>query len=65
MKGETYLGIKGHIICIDPVTGWERWRRHLKSGHLTTLDVIERNDHLSYKRRALWPEALDRRNPLA
>ena len=53
MQGETYLSIKGHIICIDPVTGWERWRHHLKSGHLTTLDVIERNDHLSYTRRVL------------
>ena len=41
MKNETYLGIKGHVICIDPVTGQERWRRHLKSGLLTTLNVME------------------------
>ena len=41
MKNETYLGIKGHVICIDPVTGQERWRRPLKGGHLTTLNVME------------------------
>jgi outer membrane protein assembly factor BamB len=41
MKNVTYLGIKGHVICIDTTTGQERWRSHLKSGHLTTLSVME------------------------
>ena len=41
MKKETYLGIKGHVICIDSVNGKEIWRRHLKSGYLTTLNVGE------------------------
>ncbi|MDB4288266.1 PQQ-like beta-propeller repeat protein [Akkermansiaceae bacterium] len=41
MKNDTYLGIKGHVVCIDTVTGQEVWRRHLKSGYLTTLSVGE------------------------
>ena len=41
MKNDTYLGIKGHVVCIDSITGHEVWRRHLKSGYLTTLSVGE------------------------
>ena len=39
MRTQTFLGIKGSVVCLDTATGTERWRRHLRSSQLTTLSV--------------------------
>ena len=32
-----YLGINGHVVCIDKSTGEERWKTKLKSSQLTNV----------------------------
>ena len=39
MNDRLYLGVKGHILCIDKSSGAEIWRRHLKSSSLTNLTL--------------------------
>lgn len=32
-----YIGMKGHVVCINSKTGKERWRTKLKSADLTNI----------------------------
>lgn len=38
---DLYLGMKGHIVCINKHNGAEKWRTKLRSGEITTLLVQE------------------------
>ncbi|MGJ8697321.1 MAG: PQQ-binding-like beta-propeller repeat protein [Verrucomicrobiaceae bacterium] len=39
MDNEFYFGVKGHVVCIDPATGIEKWKTHLKSSYITNLVI--------------------------
>jgi outer membrane protein assembly factor BamB len=36
-SGPLYIGIKGHVVAIDPATGSEIWRCRLKSSGYVTV----------------------------
>lgn len=42
-----YLGISGHVVCIDRETGRENWRTKLKNSQLTNI-MIDNNTILAY-----------------
>lgn len=37
MNDRLYIGIKGHVLCIDKGSGREIWKTHLKKSSLTNL----------------------------
>ena len=39
MNNHLYIGVKGHVVCLDKRTGKEIWKTHLKSSGLTNLVV--------------------------
>lgn len=39
MNEDFYFGVKGRVVCIDPTTGKEKWRTHLKGSAITNLVV--------------------------
>lgn len=39
MKDHLYIGVKGHVVCLDRRTGTEIWKTHLKSSGLTNLVI--------------------------
>ena len=39
-----YIGIKGHVLCLDKATGNVQWEQKLRSGDLT--NVIQDGNHI-------------------
>ena len=39
MDEDFYFGVKGRVVCIDPTSGTEKWRTHLKGSSITNLVV--------------------------
>ena len=39
MNDQLFIGIKGHVVCIDKNSGREIWRNHLKKSSLTNLTL--------------------------
>ena len=39
MNDRLYIGIKGHVLCMDKGSGREIWRTHLKSSTLTNITL--------------------------
>ena len=39
MNNHLYIGVKGHVVCLDKRTGKELWKTHLKSSGLTNLVI--------------------------
>ena len=35
-----YIGIKGHVVAIDPITGTEIWRTKLKTSSFATVHLV-------------------------
>ena len=38
-NGPLYVGLGGHVVAIDPVTGAEIWRRKLRASSFVTIAV--------------------------
>lgn len=39
MDNHLYIGVKGHVVCLDKRTGSIIWKTHLKSSGLTNLVI--------------------------
>ena len=39
MNEHLYIGVKGHVVCLNKRTGKEIWKTHLKSSGLTNLVI--------------------------
>ena len=39
MNDRLFIGIKGHVLCIDKGSGREIWKTHLKNSSLTNLTL--------------------------
>ncbi len=39
-NGDLYVGLGGTVLALDPVTGTERWRRHLKGLDFVNVALV-------------------------
>lgn len=53
MKNRLFIGIKGHVVCLDRKTGNELWRQKLRSSSITNV-VLDQGMLYAFARGHLY-----------